>query len=61
MCMSALSPVASGVGRAALAGGALGAITQASKKKKPAPAPPPVLEPTEALGNSSNFNKRWYG
>lgn len=59
---TAVSPLATSTGRAALAGGALGAIMSASgKKKKPAAAPPPVLEPTAALGNSSNFNQRWYG
>lgn len=62
MCLGkVLSPLAS-TGHAALAGGALGAIMSAGKKKKPAAAAPtPVLEPTAALGNSSNFNQKWYG
>lgn len=57
-----LSPIASSTGRAALAGGALGAVMSAAKRKKPrfgsGPNPDGTmsLEPTAALRNSSTFN-----
>lgn len=56
------SPLTSGIGRAALGGGVMGAVL-ASKRKKPAANTPskPVLEPTEALRNSSLFNSRGGG
>lgn len=67
MCMTAvrkaaIGPIFSGTGRAFLAGGATGvALRDSMKKKKPAAAAPPVLEPTESLRNSSLFNSPAWG
>ncbi len=57
---TAVSPISTSAGRAALTTGVAGAVMSAGKRKRPV-ATPPVLEPTRSLNNSSLFNSSAWG